>query len=109
MIVDIPDMEEVAIEHFNGGYGTVYARMYNDGVNRVLISRIPTDASIGMHTHQTNQETMFILEGEGTVICDGVEEKVSKGYVHICPKGSSHSIMNNGTSDLILFGSVVQL
>ena len=108
MIADIPNTEEVAIEHFKDGKGTVYARMYNDDRNRILIARLPVGASIGMHTHAGSQETIFVLEGEGTVICDGNIEKITKGMVHICPDGSSHSIENNGRSDLILLGSVVQ-
>lgn len=109
MIADILNIEEVAIEHFKDGKGTVYARMYNDDTNRVLIARLPPGASIGMHTHETSQETIFILEGEGAIICDGVRKDVSKGYVHICPKGSSHSIENDCKSDLVMLGSVVQL
>lgn len=108
MIAGFSDMEEAAIDNFKGGKGTIFARMYNDERNRVLIARLPPGTSIGMHTHAGSQETVFVIEGDGTVICDGKIGKISKDMVHICPDGSSHSIENNGESDLILLGSIVQ-
>lgn len=109
MIEVLNALEETALDNFNGGKGTVYAKIKYSENNKVLIIRIPSGSSIGMHKHNGSQETIFILSGSGKIICDGTEEQVSEGCVHICRNGSSHSIENNGNHDLILFGSVVQL
>ena len=41
--------------------------------------------------------------------CNNHEEKpeLRPGVLHICPKGSEHSIINTGTEDLVLFTIVV--
>lgn len=109
MIEVLNALEETALDNFNGGRGTVYAKIKYFEKNKVLIIRIPPGSSIGMHKHNGSQETIFVLSGSGKITCDGTEEQVSEGCVHICHNGSSHSIENNDSRDLILFGSVVQL
>lgn len=109
MRIDTGEIEETAIDRFHGGEGTVYARMYFDGTNRILVARLPPGSSMGMHSHDDNQEVMHFLSGTGRIVCDGVEESVSVGVSHLCPMGSSHSIENTGDVDLIVFCSVVEL
>ena len=61
--------------------------------------RIP-GASIGLHTHETSSEVIYILEGEGKVLYDGAYEAVSAGSCHYCPKGHTHSLINDSEKDL---------
>ena len=35
------------------------------------------------------------------------KSQLCPGVLHICPKGSEHSIINTGTEDLVLFTIVV--
>ncbi|MGN0301266.1 MAG: cupin domain-containing protein [Anaerotardibacter sp.] len=49
---------------------------------------------------------MYILSGEATFVCDGETEVVVPGQVHYCPKGSTHSLINNGAEDLHFFAVV---
>ena len=39
---------------------------------------------------------------------DGVEEDLRPGVMHICPKGSEHSIVNTGEEDLVMLTIVVK-
>ena len=36
----------------------------------------------------------YIISGIGKAFCDGIEEALKPGVMHICPKGSEHSIVN---------------
>ena len=49
---------------------------------------------------------IFILEGEGKVLFDDTEENVKPGCCHYCPEGHSHSLINNGTEDLVFYAIV---
>ena len=51
-------------------------------------------------------EMIFILEGEGKVLFDDTEEAVKPGMVHYCPEGHSHSLINNGSEDLVFYAVV---
>ncbi len=103
MLVNFDEMKEVTIPHLNNGDGAVSAKMYMDSANKIMLSRIPVGASIGMHEHKTSAEINYVLSGEGEAICDGAEEELRAGRVHYCPKGSSHSIVNTGDGELALF------
>ncbi len=103
MLINFDEMKEVTIPHLNNGDGAVSAKMYMDGANKIMLSRIPVGASIGLHEHKTSAEINYVISGEGKAICDGAEEELSSGRVHYCPKGSAHSIVNTGDCELVLF------
>lgn len=50
----------------------------------------------------------YILAGQGKAICDGKEELLQPGVLHICPQGSTHSIENTGDEDLVMLTLVVK-
>lgn len=106
MVLDIQNLQETANEHFKGGEGTVYLRAFFDGLNRIMLVRIPKGASIGMHTHETNSEIFHVLAGKALVkLADG-EETVEVGQVHYCPKGIGHETISVGEEDLLLMAVV---
>ncbi|WP_363142484.1 hypothetical protein [uncultured Methanobrevibacter sp.] len=41
-------------------------------------------------------------------ICDDFEEILKAGTCHVCPKGSTHSIINVGDEDLVFYTVVPQ-
>ena len=43
-----------------------------------------------LHFHKRSTELYYVLEGEGTVILDGVEHSVSKGSIVHIPPGVVH-------------------
>ena len=99
----------MGIPHLNGGEGTVFARMYMDKAGKIMVSRLPKGASIGLHTHTTSSEVNYVLSGFGAATCGGAEEALAPGDCHCCPKGSSHSIANTGEEDLVLFTVVPEM
>ena len=106
MKIDFENIKETEIKNFYNGECSIFAKMHVDELNRIMKGRIPPHSSIGLHTHENSSEIIFVLEGEGIIICDGVEEKVSKGYTHYCKKGSSHTFINNGNEDIVIYAVV---
>ena len=49
----------------------------------------------------------YIISGMGKAICNGIEEELKPGVIHICPKESEHSIINTGEDDLVMLTIVV--
>ena len=91
----------------NDGTGTMTARMYNDEKYRIIPTAIHPGGSIGMHTQTSGDDINYILSGTGKAVCDGVEEELKPGVMHICPKGSEHSIINTSENDLVMLTIVV--
>lgn len=103
MRIDFDHIEETTIPHLNNGEGSVSAQMFMDPANKIMISRLPAGASIGLHPHTTSSEINYTISGVGIAVCDGQEEELRAGVCQYCPKGSSHSIVNVGAEDLVLF------
>lgn len=97
------DVKEAVIPNLNGGKGSVSAKMFLKGDDKVMISRLPKGSSIGSHKHESSSEVNFVISGTGLSICDGVDEPLSVGCCCICPLNSTHSIENTGDEDLVLF------
>jgi quercetin dioxygenase-like cupin family protein len=51
------------------------------------------------HSHGYEHE-VFVLEGQGTVFCDGVEKPISPGTVVFVPPGLMHQFRNTGPGSL---------
>lgn len=108
MLIDFNHISKVVIPNLNGGSGEVSARMSIFKNGKIITSVIPAGASIGMHRHETSDDINYVLSGSGTAVCGGKEEKLTAGTCHLCPKGESHSILNDGTEDLVLFTVVTE-
>ena len=65
MLIDFNTMEEKELEHFKGGEKSFHAKMFTDDSNKIMRGRLEPGASIGLHTHEGNNEIVFILEGTG--------------------------------------------
>lgn len=108
MLINFKDMKEVTIPHLNNGEGLVTANMFMQPNVKIMISRLPAGSSIGIHKHDTSSEVNYVLSGEGRAICENEEEILTCGTCQYCPKGSSHSIINSGDEDLVLFTVVFE-
>lgn len=106
MKLDFNEIEEVALPEFKGGKKRMLARMYTDELTKIMRGTLEPGASIGMHTHETNSEMIYILSGNGKVLYDNGEESLSAGDCHYCPKGHAHSLMNDGEENLVFFAVV---
>ena len=107
MIIDFNAIQSMTIPGMNGGTGEMTCRMFNDEKYRIIPTAIHPGGSIGIHTQNSGDDLNYILSGEGKAICDGVEEELKPGVMHICPKGSEHSIINTGKEDLVMLTVVV--
>lgn len=91
-----------------GGEKFLAARMFSDGLNKIMKARLVTGASIGMHSHEDNSEIMFIICGRGHAVYDGGRIDLQAGDVHYCAKGHSHCLVNDGEEDLCFLAVVPQ-
>ena len=89
------EQEYEEFPNFKGGEKSLYAKMFHDEKNR-----------IGVHTHETNSEIIYITKGTGRVLMDGEYEKLEAGMCHYCPKGHTHSLMNDSDAELEFFAVV---
>lgn len=108
MIIDFSKMNEMTMPGMNGGTGEMTCRMFNDERYRIIPTTIHPGGSIGVHTQDSGDDLNYIISGTGKAVCDGVEEELRPGVMHICPKGSAHSIINTGENDLVMLTVVVK-
>lgn len=107
MIINFNDIPEAELKNFNGGEKSMMARRFLDeGRVKILRGRLEPGASIGQHVHDTSSEIMYFLEGKGKVLYQGEWKEIREGLCHYCPKGESHSVVNDGSEDLIFFAVV---
>ncbi len=106
MLIDFKTSGWTEIPHMNGGEGSVFAKMIMTEDTRIIMTRMLPGSSIGRHIQSTGDDVNYVLEGHGRAICDGKEEILTPGVCHVCPKGSEHSIVNDGRTDMILFTTV---
>lgn len=106
MIIDYKKEKPSAYPNFKGGEGVMNACMFFDERNRILSARLEPGATIGLHRHETSSEIMFFLSGTGKAVIEGVEEPVSAGTCHYCPKGAQHTLINTGSEDLCFYAVV---
>lgn len=91
---------------FMGGEGVFEANLVNDGINKIIKGKLMPNSSIGKHVHENSSEIIFILSGEGKVICDGIEYDLKEGDCHYCKKGSSHTLINTCATPLCFYAVV---
>ena len=99
-------MNDTVLENFNGGEGEFVARIFNDGKCKILRGYLEHGCSIGMHTHKSNSEMIYILSGTGTMLMEGDTENLPAGSCHYCPKGGTHSLSNQNDEELVFLAIV---
>lgn len=106
MNLNYKEIEFEEFPSFKGGEKALFAKMFHDEKNRIIYGKLEPGASIGVHTHETNSEIIYIIEGTGKILMDGTYEKLAAGMCHYCPKGHTHSLMNDSENDLVFFAVV---
>lgn len=106
MKLDFNNIELKILKNFNGGEKELQANMYVDDTNKIFRGKLIPGASIGMHTHEVNEEVIYILQGNAKFLYDDTVEYVKVGECHYCPKGHSHSFINETNEDIIFFAVV---
>lgn len=108
MRIDFNDIDSMTFPGMNKGTGTMSARMYNDDSYRIIPTAIHPGGSIGAHMQDSGDDLNYVIKETGKAYCDGIEESLMPGVMHICPKGSEHSIINTGEEDLVMLTIVVK-
>ncbi len=106
MIIDFNKIDEKVMPNFHKGEKELSTKMYTDENNKIMNGKLVPGASIGLHTHETSSEIIYILSGTGKVLYNGEYEEVRQGLCHYCPKGHTHSLINDSNDDLIFFAVV---
>lgn len=106
MIIDFNQIEEKHVDGFKGGKGPFLTKLADDGKVKIMHNILPPDSSIGLHTHTTDCEVMYILKGTITFRCNGKTETASAGEVHYCPCGQEHTAENLTDEDAEFFAVV---
>lgn len=106
MIINFNALEEQILPQFKNGTQEFLAKIQGDEHNKIIHGRLQKGSSIGLHTHETNSEIIYILSGTATVLFDGTTNTLTSGMCHYCPKGHAHSLMNQHDEDLIFFAVI---
>lgn len=67
---------------------------------QIVIMSIPAGGDIGEETHSDNDQVLFLVEGQGKVILEGVESPYTTGDIVLVPAGTKHNFINTGTTAL---------
>lgn len=100
-------LEEKIIPEFRGGKKNTVAKMYTDDKIKIMHGTLEPGASIGLHTHETSSEIIYILSGSGKVLYNDTTERLEPGDCHYCPKGQTHSLINDSDDTALVFFAVV--
>ena len=103
MKIDFDAIPVAVTPNMKGGEKEVASRRFQDELGGILKGKLIPGASIGLHTHESNYEVIYIVSGHGTMLCDGEEEVLGPGDCTYCPQGHTHSLMNTGAEDLEFF------
>ncbi len=106
MTIDFSKIPEQAVPNFKGGEKELCKRAFTDGSVIVMLDRLVPGASIGVHTHVSDCEVIYILSGTATFATPDGDEVVPAGQSHYCPKGGTHGMKNNGPDELVFFAVV---
>ena len=108
MRINFNEIASMTFPGMDNGIGMMSARMYNDDSYRIIPTAIHPGGSIGNHKQNSGDDMNYIISGTGKAFCDGMEEDLKPGVMHICPQGSEHSIVNTGEEDLVMLTIVVK-
>lgn len=108
MNIQFDQLQETVFPNHFGGEKEFACRAFKDERNKILMAKLIPGASLGIHTHETNSEIMYILSGSGRMLYQDGEERLSAGDCHYCPKGHRHGFINDGDEDLIFFAVVAE-
>jgi len=106
MLLNFEEIEEKVIPKMRGGEGEMITRMFVNEDTKIMRGRLTPGSTIGLHTHETSSEIIYILSGKGKILYDGGCEPLEAGSCHYCPKGHEHSLINDGGEDLVILAMI---
>lgn len=71
--------------------------------SQIVAMSIPVGGDIGEEVHETTDQMLFFVEGEGEAILNGETRKVKEHDVVFVPAGAKHNFKNISNDALKLF------
>lgn len=65
-----------------------------------VIQVAPGETVRPAHSHPNGEEVIYIVQGAGRVMIEGVVEPVKAGSIVLFPQGKIHMLQNNGTEEM---------
>ena len=99
--------------NMRGGQGTVKLEHWFKpeafGAKVRLCTRMTLEpgASIGNHTHETEDEIYLVLAGSGRILENGEWTPIRTGDAILTGKGGTHGVENNGTEPLVIAAVII--
>jgi mannose-6-phosphate isomerase-like protein (cupin superfamily) len=75
--------------------------LFTDDKSQLVMMSITPGDEIPKEIHKADQ-IFLIIDGTGKAILDGIDTALSAGHTLIIPMGTTHTIINTGSSDLKL-------
>ena len=71
----------------------------------VAISKVPPGGMLPWHLHETAEEIIYVMQGEGLAHHESLKESIQivPGITLYMPKGKKHAIENKGTLEMRLY------
>ena len=113
MIIKSGEIKKDVHKDFRGGKGEVFLYHYMDEQSSCCSGRLfcktvlPPGSSIGVHRHEGDHETYFILSGKALVYDNGVRVELGPGDLNHCLDGQEHGIENIGDADLVYVANIL--
>ncbi len=108
-MINFDNISENKVDRIKGGEGYIKTRAFDaDGI-KIMKATLEKGCTIGMHRHETSNETMYILSGEGVYEFEGKAEVMHAGECHYCPKGACHSVRNENDEPLVMLCVIQEL
>lgn len=71
--------------------------------SQLVLMCLKPNEDIGMETHPTTDQMLFVVEGRGEATVGGETFSFDEHDVVVVPAGTAHNIANKGTEDLKLY------
>ena len=115
MVKKQEEMKKIVVEHARGGLGFIeqlhffqQEEMNTKNVKMFAKLTINPGNSIGEHSHDDDEEVIYVLKGKGTFYDNGVKKELLPGMAAITGGGKSHSIVNEGDEPLEFIALIVK-
>jgi len=77
--------------------------LFTGAKSQLVLMAIPPGGEIGEETHARVEQSLFLVDGEGKAILDGVESPVRAGDVVVVTSGTRHNIVNTSSQALKIY------
>lgn len=85
---------------------TYFRQVLDTGVHtQVVIMSIVEGGEIGEETHTDNDQVLYLVEGEGKVVLNDVENVYKAGDLVLVKAGTKHNFINTGKGALKIITS----